>query len=143
MLAVQGPAHNPDALIGLEAADALELAFNVLFTIELTIKSTAMGFSGHPGSYLSDGWNRLDCLVVVMGWLPYLIPSLNNLSAIRSLRALRPLRSINQLPGLRRQVVTLIDSLPKMNDVALLFAFMLLLYGVLGLQLFRNALSMR
>lgn len=72
--------------------------------------------------------------VVMLGWAPYLVPSLNNLSAIRSLRALRPLRSINQLPGLRRQAKTLLDSLPKLSDVALLGCFMLALYGVLGLQ---------
>ena len=60
-----------------------------------------------------------------MGWLPLLIPSLGNLSAIRSLRALRPLRSISILPGVRRQAVTLLDSLPKMGDVMVLFAFCL------------------
>ena len=45
------------------------------------------------------------------------------------MRALRPLRSVQRLPGLRRQVATMIDSLPKMADVALLGSFILLVYG--------------
>jgi len=95
------------------------------------------------GSYLGDVWNRLDFVVVVMGWLPLLIPSLGNLSAIRSLRALRPLRSISILPGVRRQAVTLLDSLPKMGDVMVLFAFCLSLFAVLGTQLFKGSLLCR
>lgn len=77
----------------------LELWFTILFTIELSIKVLAMGFAGRQGTYLADGWNRLDCIVVLLGWAPYIFPSLANLSAIRSLRALRPLRTINQLPA--------------------------------------------
>ena len=121
----------------------LELWFTILFTIELSIKVLAMGFAGREGTYLADGWNRLDCTVVLLGWAPYIFPSLANLSAIRSLRALRPLRTINQLPGLRRQARTLFDSLPKLSDVAMLGVFMLALFGVLGLQLFKGALRSR
>ena len=95
------------------------------------------------GSYLSDGWNRLDFVVVFVGWLPLIFPSLSNLSAIRSLRALRPLRSISVLPGVRQQATTLIDSLPKMGNVLVLFAFCLSLYGVLGVQLFKGRLLHR
>jgi hypothetical protein len=95
------------------------------------------------GSYLSDGWNRIDFVVVVLGWLPFLFPALANLSAIRALRALRPLRTISVLPGVRRQATTLIDSLPKMADVMVLFAFCLILYSVLGVQLFKGSLRYR
>lgn len=46
---------------------------------------------------------QLDFAVIVMGWLPYLIPSLGQVSAIRCARALRPLRTIQKLPGLKKQ----------------------------------------
>ena len=61
--------------------------------------------------------NVLDGLVVLCSWLPLLIPSLNNVSSIRAARALRPLRAINRLPGLKRQVETVIASLPHLADV--------------------------
>ena len=41
---------------------------------------------------------------------------------MRAVRALRPLRTINRLPGMRRQVATLIESIPHLVDVALLRA---------------------
>lgn len=116
VLAIQGPPDDPDAPIPPAAASALELAFTLLFTTEMTIKIIAMGFACHRGAYLSDGWNRLDFVVVMLGWLPYLMPSLGNLSAIRSLRALRPLRSISVLPGVKRQATTLLDSMPKVRQ---------------------------
>lgn len=81
--------------------------------------------------------------MVVLGWLPFILPSLDNLSAIRSLRALRPLRSISVLPGVRRQATTLLDSLPKMSNVMVLFFFCLSLYAVTGVQLFKGQLLHR
>ena len=122
---MQGPPGNPDAPIPPQWADVLELAFTLLFTSEMLIKMVAMGLACHRGAYLSDNWNRLDFIVVLLGWLPYILPSLGNLSAIRSLRALRPLRSISVLPGVKRQATTLLDSMPKMADVLVLFGFSL------------------
>ena len=62
---------------------------------------------------------------------------------MRAVRALRPLRTINRLPGMRRQVATLIESIPHLVDVALLSAFLMVVYGVLGLQLFKGTLLYR
>ena len=121
----------------------LELAFTALFTVELLLRVAAMGFAGHEHAYLSDAWNRLDCLVVFTSWLPLLVPSLDNVSAIRAARALRPLRAINRLPGLARQATTLIESLPHLLDVALLFSFIMVVYGVVGMQLFKGSLRRR
>ena len=118
VLAVQGPPDSPDSLLPKPLSDALEFLFTVLFTIEMVSKMLAMGVAFHAGSYVRDPWNLLDMTVVLSAWAPLLFPSLNNVSAIRSLRALRPLRSINQMPGLRKQAMTLIDSVPKMQDVA-------------------------
>ena len=119
VLAIQGPPNSPDSPLPKPLSEALEMIFTVLFTVELLIKVVAMGFCGHRGSYLSDPWNRLDFVVVLFGWLPIFVPSLDNVSAIRSLRALRPLRSIAHLPGVRRQAVTLIDSLPQVSRARL------------------------
>ena len=102
-----------------------------------------MGLVGHEHSFLRDGWNRLDLAIVTASWLPLLFPSLSNTSGMRAVRALRPLRTINRLPRMRRQVATLIGSLPHLVDVALLSAFLMVVFGVLGLQLFKGSLSYR
>ena len=136
-LAVQGPPGYEEAPFHDATAGSIEMFFQIMFTVEMVFKWVAMGLVVHKTAYARDGWNLLDMTVVIAGWVPIILEALglpgnNNISAIRSVRALRPLRSVQRLPGLRRQVATMIDSLPKMADVALLGSFILLVYGVLG-----------
>ena len=142
-LAVQGPPGSPDAVFSEALAQQFECAFTVLFTIEMVSKMLAMGVAFHDGAYVRDAWNLLDMTVVLSAWAPLLFPQLDNLSAMRSVRALRPLRSVQRLPGLRRQIATMLNSLPQMADVALLGGFILLVYGVLGVQIFKGTLLYR
>lgn len=44
-----------------------EIVFLVIFTIEAVLKIIALGFLFQPGSYLRDGWNVLDFIVVITG----------------------------------------------------------------------------
>ena len=65
----------------------------------------AMGIIGER-SYLSDSWNRFDCLVVLVSVVDLLpLPSGGSaFKALRAIRVLRPLRALNKLPALRMQV---------------------------------------
>lgn len=47
--------------------DKLEYYFVGIFCIEALLKIMAFGFVLHPGSYLRNGWNILDFVVVVVG----------------------------------------------------------------------------
>lgn len=38
-----------------------------IFCVEALLKIMAFGFVLHPGSYLRNGWNILDFVVVVVG----------------------------------------------------------------------------
>jgi hypothetical protein len=84
------------------AIETAELFFTPVFTVECVLKITAMGFVGGAGSYLSDGWNWLDFLVVA-GGLMALVPGVPNVSVLRAFRVLRPLRSLRALPKLKVQ----------------------------------------
>jgi len=84
----------------------IELAgqiFTALFVFEFVLKAVSMGFCFHKKSYLRDGWNWIDFLVVLVGILEF-FPTLQytNIKALRTIRVIRPLRSINTIPGLRR-----------------------------------------
>lgn len=64
------------------------------------MKVISYGFIFHRNSYLRDGWNWMDFVVVVIGWIE-LVPEIPNLRGLRTLRVLRPLRSINAIPSMR------------------------------------------
>ena len=112
----------------------LEWGFTLFFSAELLLRIAAMGFAGHPHAYLADGWNRLDFVIVSISWAGLLVPSLGNLSGARALRALRPLRTVTRVPGLRRLVLTLLDSSRLLLDVAILTGLVLVVFGILGVQ---------
>lgn len=42
-----------------------EIIFSGIFITEFLIKIIGMGFISEPGTYLRDGWNILDFLVVI------------------------------------------------------------------------------
>lgn len=91
-LAAMGP--RGDDLLDAAAAETVELAFLGIFTVELLCRATAMGFVFGDESYLSSGWNRLDLLVVMLGWLPFVSSLDANGSVARAMRTLRPLRTL-------------------------------------------------
>jgi hypothetical protein len=73
-----------------------ELPFNLIFTVEMLLKITALGFVGR-GSYLGDRWNWLDFFIVIIGFVG-MIPGVGNFSALRTFRVLRPLRTLSTMP---------------------------------------------
>ncbi len=148
-----------------------EVPFTVLFIVEACIKVVAMGLyfeetkvthataksrkkaklgKYFPPSveyvyiptYLKDGWNVLDFVVVVSGIIS-LSGTKSSVSSIRTVRVLRPLRTISALPGMRILVGTIIRSLPMMGNVLLLSAFLFIVFGISGIQLFKGILRNR
>jgi hypothetical protein len=84
----------------------------------------------------------MDFSVVVLGWISSIINS-ENISAIKVIRILRPLRTINQIPNMSSLVATILNSLPIMFDVMVLFLFMLIMFGTIATQLLGGHLEKR
>eukprot|EP00966_Prymnesium_polylepis_P084247 1950179-Prymnesium_polylepis.1 len=131
-----------------------DLIFNIFFTIEIACKVLAQGIVLRQHTYLRDGWNWLDTVVVVVGWVSFsamggsLEPTEDNsgggsLLPLRSIRVLRPLRTVRRIRGMRVVVQSLLHSLPQMATVAALLLFMFILFGVMGIQLFKGQLHWR
>jgi hypothetical protein len=74
--------------------ETIDLAFLIIYTLEMIFKVIAMGFFTREHSYLRDSWNKLDFVVVMMGWVSLSLKS-GDISAIKVIRILRPLRTIN------------------------------------------------
>jgi len=122
--------------------DLIDYIFLSLYTIEMILKIIAMGFFMRPFSYLRDPWNVLDFTVIALGWFSNLFSS-SNISSFRVIRILRPLKTINSMPGMSGLVTTILNSLPFMFDIMILFCFMILIFGVVGTQILGGALRFR
>lgn len=72
--------------------------------------------------------------MVIAGWISVQFAD-QNISAIRVIRILRPLRTINSMPGMSSLVNTILNSLPSMFDIMVLFCFTLIMFGTIATQL--------
>lgn len=91
----------------------------------------AMGFALEANSYLRDPWNVLDFIVVIVGWAGTFVTG-GNISAVRTIRILRPLRTINSIPKMKVLVNSIINSIPMLLDIFIMFNFLLLVFGIVG-----------
>jgi hypothetical protein len=118
----------------------LDILFLALYTVEAALKIGALGFVLNKGSYLRDGWNMLDFLIIFTGYLPYLLAadssSSFSLNSLRALRILRPLRTISSVKALRQIIHALLDALPMLCETFAVLMFVFLIFGIAGLQLF-------
>ncbi len=126
-----------------ELIDLMEWCYLYIFTFELMAKIVAYGFVMQEGTYLRDAWCQLDFVVVSLAWIPIIFPSFGNYSVIRSVRALRPLRALKRVPGMPQMIAALMAAMPKLGNVVALCAFIFLVFGIVGMELFKGVLHYR
>ncbi len=127
--------------------DVAEIVYLVIFTLEMLLKFISLGFlnpasTKHPGGYFKDSWNILDFIIVISSFIN-LFPGVTNISPLRILRVLRPLRAINNVPGLKIMVDTLLSSMRALGNVAILISFLMTIFAIMGLQLWNGVLHQR
>jgi len=104
------------------------MVFSALFLAEAIVKIVALGLYGR-NAYLSDGWNWLDLLIVILGVIDFFPGDSSNLSGLRALRVMRPLRAITRFPPLRFLVHLLLQCLPMLSNVVGLLCFLFVVTG--------------
>ena len=115
--------------------------FTGIFILELVMKTIAMGFIVNQYSYMRDGWNVLDFLIVVFSVIGYIIEEGNDGSSFelfKLLRVLRSLRMISKSEGLKLSVLSLIYSMPGILNVTIVSLLFLMLIGIFFLNLFKG-----
>uniref|UniRef100_A0A8D1G5Z5 Voltage-dependent N-type calcium channel subunit alpha n=1 Tax=Sus scrofa TaxID=9823 RepID=A0A8D1G5Z5_PIG len=81
-----------------ERLDDTEPYFIGIFCFEAGIKIIALGFVLHKGSYLRNGWNVMDFVVVLTGILATAGTDFD-LRTLRAVRVLRPLKLVSGIPS--------------------------------------------
>ena len=127
---------------------ASEYIFNSIFVLEVVLKLVAWGPITKGTGYFRSAWNWLDFMIATTGLIDMILPLIANVNAanisgLRLLRILRPLRTLSRLEGMRTIVETLVLSLPMIADVFLLLLFLILVFAILGIQLWANTLHQR
>ena len=56
-------------LVLFSLQERVEYLFLIIFTVEAFLKVIAYGLLFHPNAYLRNGWNLLDFIIVVVGWV--------------------------------------------------------------------------
>ncbi|RHZ38551.1 hypothetical protein DYB31_009529 [Aphanomyces astaci] len=143
--ALDSPLQDPTKGIGL-VLDTSNLVFAVLFSTEMVLNVIARGFIQGPDAFVKDSWRLLDGFIVFVSVLPFCLGNtksgaLSGLRSLRAFRALRPLRVINKLPSLKIVVNTLFRCIPDMGRALMFAFFMLFLFGLMSLALFKGALN--
>lgn len=82
------------------------------YLFECILKIIAMGFLFNKNSYLRDGWNILDFIIVITSFMSKIGSSNSSISGLRALRVLRPLRTVSTVKALRVIIVTLFAAIP-------------------------------
>ncbi|KAG3258868.1 calcium voltage-gated channel subunit alpha1 H, transcript variant X1 [Ictidomys tridecemlineatus] len=120
--------------------------FTAIFVVEMMVKVVALGLLWGERAYLQSSWNVLDGLLVLVSLVDIVVAMasaggakiLGILRVLRLLRTLRPLRVISRAPGLKLVVETLISSLRPIGNIVLICCAFFIIFGILGVQLFKG-----
>ncbi|XGW27420.1 hypothetical protein V3C99_007763 [Haemonchus contortus] len=139
-LAVYQPYPAQDSDSKNTILEQIEYLFIVVFTIECILKVVALGFICHPGAYLRNAWNILDFIIVVIGLVSTILSRMNiqgfDVKALRAFRVLRPLRLVSGVPSLQVVLNAILRAMIPLLHIALLVLFVILIYAIIGLELF-------
>jgi len=116
---------------------------SIIFVVEFVIRTIVMGFYWGERTYLRDPWNILDFIIVFFSFVTWILEAyatgdVSFLRGFRALRALRPLRVVSKNEGIKTVVNALLESIPALINVLLIVMLFLLVFGILGIQLFKG-----
>uniref|UniRef100_K1R285 Voltage-dependent calcium channel type A subunit alpha-1 n=1 Tax=Magallana gigas TaxID=29159 RepID=K1R285_MAGGI len=120
----------------------VDLVFAVIFTLEMVLKIIDMGLLLHKGSYLRNGWNCMDCVIVVASLVSLSIrnPGVSSIKIFRILRVLRIFRTINKFPGLKSACVMFIKSIKSVGPLLFIYVLMQVIFAIMAVQLLQGKL---
>ncbi|XP_016422267.1 voltage-dependent P/Q-type calcium channel subunit alpha-1A-like [Sinocyclocheilus rhinocerous] len=118
-----------------ERLDDTEPYFIAIFCFESGIKILALGFAFHKGSYLRNGWNVMDFVVVLTGILSSIGSELD-LRTLRAVRVLRPLKLVSGIPSLQVVLKSIMKAMIPLLQIGVLLFVAILMFAIIGLEFY-------
>uniref|UniRef100_A0A8C9BGM1 Voltage-dependent N-type calcium channel subunit alpha n=1 Tax=Phocoena sinus TaxID=42100 RepID=A0A8C9BGM1_PHOSS len=118
-----------------ERLDDTEPYFIGIFCLEAGMKIVALGFVLHKGSYLRNGWNVMDFVVVLTGILATAGTDFD-LRTLRAVRVLRPLKLVSGIPSLQVVLKSIMKAMVPLLQIGLLLFFAILMFAIIGLEFY-------
>ncbi|XP_051536382.1 probable voltage-dependent N-type calcium channel subunit alpha-1B isoform X3 [Myxocyprinus asiaticus] len=118
-----------------ERLDDTEPYFIGIFCFEASIKIIALGFVFHKGSYLRNGWNVMDFVVVLTGILTT-VGSQFDLRTLRAVRVLRPLKLVSGIPSLQVVLKSIMKAMVPLLQIGLLLFFAIVMFAIIGVEFY-------
>ncbi|XP_052544018.1 voltage-dependent T-type calcium channel subunit alpha-1G isoform X5 [Tympanuchus pallidicinctus] len=125
-----------------EALKICNYIFTVIFVLESVSKLIAFGFR----RFFQDRWNQLDLAIVLLSIMGITLEEIEvnaslpiNPTIIRIMRVLRIARVLKLLKmavGMRALLDTVMQALPQVGNLGLLFMLLFFIFAALGVELF-------
>ncbi|KAK7939671.1 hypothetical protein WMY93_002997 [Mugilogobius chulae] len=116
--------------------------FTAIFVVEALLKLVAFGIQ----RFFKDRWNQLDIAIVALSIMGITLEELKMNAALpinptiirimRVLRIARVLKLLKMAKGMRSLLDTVMQALPQVGNLGLLFMLLFFIYAALGVELF-------
>ncbi|XP_037834582.1 voltage-dependent T-type calcium channel subunit alpha-1I isoform X3 [Kryptolebias marmoratus] len=116
--------------------------FTSMFVLEAVLKLIAFGFR----RFFKDRWNQLDLAIVLLSVMGITLEEIEISAALpinptiirimRVLRIARVLKLLKMATGMRALLDTVVQALPQVGNLGLLFMLLFFIYAALGVELF-------
>ncbi|XP_056359472.1 voltage-dependent T-type calcium channel subunit alpha-1H [Oenanthe melanoleuca] len=125
-----------------EALKYCNYVFTIVFVFEALLKLVAFGFR----RFFKDRWNQLDLGIVLLSIVGITLEEIEMNAALpinptiirimRVLRIARVLKLLKMATGMRALLDTVVQALPQVGNLGLLFMLLFFIYAALGVELF-------
>lgn len=115
--------------------------FSSVFVVEAIMKGMALGLR----RYLKDKWNQLDVIIVLLSILGIILEEMEStlipinptiIRVMRVARIARVLKLLKMANGIRQLLDTVMQALPQVGNLGLLFFLLFFIFAALGTELF-------
>ncbi|XP_072532433.1 voltage-dependent T-type calcium channel subunit alpha-1H isoform X3 [Salminus brasiliensis] len=125
-----------------EALKYCNYVFTIFFILEAILKLVAFGIR----RFFKDRWNQLDLAIVLLSIMGIILEEIKMSAALpinptivrimRVLRIARVLKLLKMAKGMRALLDTVMQALPQVGNLGLLFMLLFFIYAALGVELF-------